>query len=78
MAKTSSETGLSEELKATLNQLAGFKTNANGELVPEKIAQSEEVRVLQGDMDHVKALLEVINVLVRQQDRKSTRLNSSH
>jgi hypothetical protein len=36
-------------------------------IIPESIAQSQEVQAVQNDINQMKALMEVINVLVRQQ-----------
>ncbi|MBI4365664.1 MAG: hypothetical protein HY543_02480, partial [Deltaproteobacteria bacterium] len=69
-AKSASGEGLSAELKAALAQLAGFKMDDNGQFTPETLAQSQEVQALQGDVNEVKALLEVINTLVRQQSTR--------
>jgi hypothetical protein len=59
--------GLSAELKAAMSQLVGLRGKDGKNVIPESIAQSQEVQAVQNDVSKMKALLEVINVLVRQQ-----------
>ncbi|MFH0881590.1 MAG: hypothetical protein V2A56_01260 [bacterium] len=63
----SSGEGLSAELKSTISELSGLRGKDGKAVLPESPAQSQEVQSLQNDMNQVKALLDVINVLVRQQ-----------
>ncbi|MDD4986457.1 MAG: hypothetical protein PHQ43_11885, partial [Dehalococcoidales bacterium] len=68
-SKTTGE-GLSAEIREALSELTGLRGKDGKNIIPESPAQSQEVQALQNDMNQVKALLDVINVLVRQQSTR--------
>lgn len=70
LSAKSSKEDLSADLKKILSKLSVSTENGDEPLIPEDIAEGKEIKVLQGDMEQVKALLDVINTLVRQQSNR--------